>query len=233
MKLFDFKIDEEIKAIWFFRDETNNFKKKNYIYITKDDKLRVKGLPIIKSNCSKLAIKVVNKLKKQIIDNTDIKFTRDYIDSLIHELLQEDITLIANYYKVKPLDQYKSSSSIQAQISKAYGPGPHWLVPNKLVGKVGKQKKYCLPSEAMELSLYDLDLDKTMDTELSPFIKYWRHPLHLKRKQRAQDNYERQQEKQQQKFFKSDLWDSEAVGDDISNEEFLEREQDFETGKMV
>ena len=225
---FGMGIDEEIKAMWFFRDEDNKFKKKNYIYITNDDKIKIKGLPIIKSNCSKLAIKVVNILKPQIIKNTDIKFSRKYIDDLIHKLLQEDITLIANFYKVKSLDQYKNESSIQAQISKAFGPGPHWLVPNKQVGKVGKQKKYCLPEEALKLNLYDLDLDKTMDTELSPFIKNWRHPLHLRRKQRAQDTYEHQQEKEQQTFFKSDLWDSEAVGHDISDQEFWENEVSFE-----
>jgi DNA polymerase elongation subunit (family B) len=49
---FDMGIDERMKAIWFFKDYNDNFKKKNYVYITQEDKIKVKGLPIIKSECS-------------------------------------------------------------------------------------------------------------------------------------------------------------------------------------
>ena len=225
---FGMGVDEEIKGIWFFTDESGEFKKKNYIYLTTKDKLKIKGLPIIKSNCSRLSKKIFETLLPKIKERCDIKFSRQEIENLIMDSLKKDIGLVANYYHVKSLDQYKNGSSIQAQISKAYGAGSHWLVPNKRVGQVGKCKKYCSLDEAKELELFDLDIEKVMDTELSPFIEGWVHPLFLKRQRKAQDSYDKAQDKAQQKFFDSDLWDSEAVGCDISDQEFWENEVSFE-----
>ena len=225
---FNMTIDDEIKAIWFFKDYNNELKKKNYIYITKDNRFKIKGLPIIKSDVSKLSQKVMKILAPQIIEKNDIKFSRKYIRDLVHCLLKEDITLVANFYKVKELNQYKSKNCIQAQISKAYGFGEHWLVPNNIIGKVGKTKKYCNIEEAKDLSLDDLDLNKVWDTELCIFIEDWEHPLFTKKMERVELDYQKKQEENLQKYFKSDLFDSDSVGADITNEEYLENEKWFE-----
>jgi len=226
---FDMTIDAEIKRIWFFKDYNGDFKKKNYVYITKkDDKIKIKGLPIIKSECSKVSQMVMAKIKAQIIERTNIKFPEDYIKNIVFNMLKEDITLVANYYKVKAADSYKSQSCIQAQIASAHGEGEHWLVPNKVVGDVGKVKKYCTLTQASELALEDLDLKKIWDTELCIFIRDWTHPLFTRRMERAEEAYQKKKDMELQKFFKSDNWDSEAVGIDISDEEFLANEMDFE-----
>ena len=225
---FDMGIDERIKGIWFFKDFNNNFKKKNYIFINQDDKIKVKGLPIIKSECSKVSRMVMTKLKGEIMKRTNIKFPENYVKDIVFDILKKDITLVANYYKVKNISQYKSQNCIQAQISNVYGEGEHWLVPNKVKGEVGKARKYCTVVEAAELELEDLDLKKIWDTELCVFIEDWIHPLFTRRMARAEESYQRKREKEMQTFFDSDLWDSEAVGHDIGDEEFLENELMFE-----
>jgi DNA polymerase elongation subunit (family B) len=225
---FDMGIDERMKAIWFFKDYNNNFKKKNYMYITQDDKIKIKGLPIIKSECSRVSKLVMSQLKPEIVERTNIKFPEDYVKNIVYDILKKDITLVANYYKVKAADTYKSQNCIQAQIANAYGEGEHWLVPNKVKGDVGKSKKYCTILEASELQLEDLDLKKIWDTELCVFINDWINPLFTRRMERAEESYQRKRDKEMQTFFESDLWDSDAVGADISNEDFLANEIDFE-----
>jgi len=223
---FDMGVDARIKGIWFFKDEDGEFKKKNYIYLTESDKIEIKGLPLIKSSCSRISQNVYESLKPLIIERGNIKFSREYIEEHVYRLIKQDMGLIANYYKVKHPDQYKSQTSIQCQISVAYGEGEHWLVPNLKLGGAGKSKKYCSLEEAKELCMNDLYLDHIWDTELSPFIRDWQHPKFIRRQQKAKDAYERQQDKIMQTFFKSDLWDSEAVGSDITDEEFLANEMD-------
>ena len=88
---FGMGIDEEIKAIWFFRDERNDLKKKNYMYITKDNRIKVKGLAIIKSACSRLTKKVMAHIKSGIIQFTDIKFDRSYIEIIVKKFIDEDL----------------------------------------------------------------------------------------------------------------------------------------------
>ena len=118
--------------------------------------------------------------------------------------------------------------SIQYQIAKEYGSGSHWLVPNSKTGKVGKRKKYCNLEEAKDLELNDLEMSQIWETELSIFIKDWVHPKFTRRLKRAEEKYEKEQDQELDKFFESDLFDSDAVGDDITNKEFLQNEMDFE-----
>jgi stalled ribosome alternative rescue factor ArfA len=40
----------------------------------------------------------------------------------------------------------------------------------------------------------------------------WIHPLFTRRMERAEESYQRKRDKELQDFFKSDLWDSDAVG---------------------
>lgn len=222
---FNMGIDAEIKVIWFFLDEFGKLKKKNYIYITTDNKLKIKGLPLIKSDCSRLSKKIMEILKDKIINNGDIKFSQEYIKSLVSDLLKEDITLAANYYKIKSKDQYKNKTNIHYQISEVYGAGNHWLVSNKVIGRIGKQKKYCSLEEAKNLSIEELDLKKVFDTELCVFMEGYKHTGLIKRMERSEELEQREEDKKLKEFLDSDLFDKHSVGWDISSEEYYEREK--------
>ena len=160
---FQLKVDDFIKSIWFFG------KKKFYVYINDKNKLVIKGLPIIKGNASMLGQKILEILKPQILENQDIKFKKVYIDGLVDKYLKEDIAVIGQIYNVKPITAYKGTSSIQAQISIAYGEGSYQFIANKKIGTIGKSKKYCTPEEARTLEVKDLCLDKFWN-EITPFL---------------------------------------------------------------
>ena len=44
------------------------------------------------------------------------------------------------------------------------------LIPNKVIGDVGKGKKYCTPEKALTLEIKALDLERVYK-ELAPFIE--------------------------------------------------------------
>lgn len=231
MTLFTFKKEEEIKGIWFFKDDNGELKKKNYIFITEQNTIRVKGLPIIKSNVSRLSQKVMGILWPLIIEKEDIKFEEEFIRGLVYQILRDDLTLVANYYKVKSVESYKNKSSIQAQIASTYGSGEFYLVPNTKLGKVGKKILYCSIDEAVELSIDDLDLKQIWETELSPFIKNWESDKFKKRMARSFAKYKKEEDDKLQEFLRSDLFDSTSVGEDIKDSEFLENEIWFEVNQ--
>ena len=232
-KTFDMTIDDEISGIWFFKDDMDEFRKKHYIYITKENKIKIKGLPLIQSKCSRMAKKVYAIIKPMILANQDIKFTRDYIEKLVMDMMKIDIGLVANYYKVKQPEMYNSKTCIHYQISKKYGVNDkefkeeHWLIPNKRIGQVGKFKKYCSLDEGKDLKLDDLELDVLWNSELAPFITDFIHPKLLKRQQRAIEQYEKGKNKKIQDYLDSDLFDSDSVGSDITDREFFDNEMDF------
>lgn len=157
--------------------------KKNYLYIykNKEEKSDVKlvGLPIIKSNATKLGIKIYEEiLKPKILEKKSAKFSREFIDNILNEYLKrEDILkLLAREFKVNPAKSYKLQSQIQAQISTIYfedQSGSIELIKNKKIGKVGKGDLYCTIKEAIEnkLTYKDIDLEKVYH-ELEPFIEF-------------------------------------------------------------
>jgi len=158
-------------------------KKKNYLYIYKDDSgekhLKLVGLPIIKDNATALAIKIYkDELKNNIITLNRASFSKETIDNIIKEYLQNPkiMELISQEYKVQAFDTYKKDSQIQAQISKGYLDGLAGivrLIKNNKIGNAGKGQKYCTIQEALEnkLSIDDLDLDKVYN-ELEPFMAF-------------------------------------------------------------
>jgi DNA polymerase elongation subunit (family B) len=157
--------------------------KKNYLYIYKDKEgksdVKLVGLPIIKSNATKLGIKIYEEvLKPKILEQKTAKFKREFVDNILNEYLQrEDILkLIAREFKVNPAKTYKLKSQIQSQISQGYldgGSGVIELIKNNKVGKAGKGQKYCTIKEAIEnkLTYKDIDLEKVYN-EIEPFIKF-------------------------------------------------------------
>jgi len=167
---FGIEVDEEISDIYFFKDEkTGKYKKKNYIFIRKNNTMKIKGLPIIKSNCTQISNNIYKKLEKTIINKHMIKFPKKLIDSLIQDEIKKDIKVLAKEIKVNKAKEYKNESSIQAQVLKKYGVGNHLMIKNIKIG-IGKGVKYCTLEEAKTLQNSDFDLS-TVYSELDPFIK--------------------------------------------------------------
>lgn len=158
-------VDNEIGKVWFFG-------KKNYVFITKEGKLKIKGLPIIKSDASELGQLILKELKPRMLAEKNIKFDRFEIEKLIQDKVNEDITLIGQLYNVRSPEDYSSKNSLHYQIASStkFGEGSHLLIPNKKLGDVGKKKKYCSVEEAKQLTVADLLLDKVW-SELEPFIQ--------------------------------------------------------------
>lgn len=178
---FNLNLDAELEAMFFF-EEKGELKKKNYVYIKKvkdKKKLVIKGLPIIKSNASKVATTILKKyLEPQIIDKKEIEFFRGYLQGLIYHELKENISLATQTYKIKDAGEYRSETGLHYQILQKYGPGTHELVPNKKYG-IGKDKKYCTVQEFREkCRVEDIDLSVCWNN-LSPFIKVEQQTLDL------------------------------------------------------
>lgn len=189
---FDAGIDDEIKYMFFFKgtksedkesdDEMDEddfvnkslgFMKKNYIYVTKENKVTIKNLGIKKKNISALSKEIFWKhIVPQIISDGKVKFSATEIENVMRKLLKENIELAYMRKEVAPLSAYaKSMTGIQAQISKAYGPGIHFLIPNKRGIGVGKKIKYC---SVEEFKKYNMDVsDISFDNfwkELNYFV---------------------------------------------------------------
>jgi len=171
MNEFNMEIENEIKYIQFFmnKDETQ-LAKKHYLFVTKNDKLIVKGLQVIKCNTSKIAKHIFKKyITPEIIKNLNCKFSKQKIKDLIYEGLEKDIGLIATRFFIKPYEYYQANpTTLYAQISKCYGSGIHQLIRNKSYG-VGKGVKYCKLDE-FNGNMMDLDISQAL-SELKNFIK--------------------------------------------------------------
>lgn len=193
MGIFEFKIDAEITHMFFIKapnkyipqendildeddikiiEKGENYLKKNYLYITTNNKITYKNLGVKKKSTSAIVKKMWNEhLIPLILKEKTIKFDKKYLQELMNKLLNEDLMLAAIRYNVNPAETYKSLSQLQAQISHRYGPGIHFLIPNKRYG-VGKSKRYCTVNEFKDkkLSIKDLELDNAW-AELNYFIK--------------------------------------------------------------
>ncbi len=169
--MFKLDIDYKIKHIWFFKNN-ERFKKKNYMFVTNNDELIIKGLAMIKGDSSKIAYYIFNKYMKKDIIKGKILFKYSDIYQLIMKEIQQNISLVARTIKVNKPETYKVSHQIQAQISKKYGKGKHILIPNNFYG-VGKSIKYCTIQEFKEqgLKMNHLILNK-MWKELEPFLTF-------------------------------------------------------------
>lgn len=179
---FDFKhfnmgLDYKIKAMFFiseFDKKLNRkvFLKKNYAYITEDDKLIIKGFQVKKSNCSFLSKIIFEKyLMNEIIKNKELKFDKQTIHNYMFELFERNKKLAMTKFNLKNSENYKNDTSINYRLSKKYGEGEIFLIPVVKYG-IGKGVKYISLKEFNKLGLTfsDLNLQKFYD-ELSVFIK--------------------------------------------------------------
>lgn len=190
---FNMALEAEIKYMWFFKgqidinedtkeydsddfiNKNKGWMKKNYIYVSTDGKLVIKNLGIRKKSNSKLSQKIFWEYLVPRIKMGEIKFSRTFIKGLINDMLKQNISLAALRKDVGNFEQYnKSPTSLPAQISKKYGVGIHFLIPNIKgigVGKA-KDKSYCTIEEFNEhkLTYKDIHLENVLN-ELDYFIK--------------------------------------------------------------
>ena len=160
--------------IYSYDDKRGEYKKNNYAYIS-DNKIKIVGFPIKKSNASKLALHIFNNfLKNEALKNKKLKFEKSYVKTLIKQELEKDISLAATTFKCNNADNYAVDGQLQRQISINYLGGLDGeidVIKNKKIGKVGKGYKYCTIKEAIEnnLKFDDLVLTKVWN-ELEPFL---------------------------------------------------------------
>ena len=187
---FDMGIDDEIKYMFFFKggnkDKDNeefdddDFKnkgkglmKKNYIYVTKDNKVKIKNLGIRKKSNSELSKKIFWEYMVPKIKEGQVKFGKKEIKDVMINYLSKDLKLASLRKDVGTIEQYrKSPTGLQAQICNKYGSGIHFLIPNLKGIGVGKGKNYCTVEEFKErkLKLEDIDLSNVWK-ELGYFIR--------------------------------------------------------------
>ena len=169
---FDMGIDDEIRYMAFFKGSGGNFLKKNYLYVTKDGKLKLKGLPIVKSTSTKLGRVIFDKHIAPLIINENVhKVQRKDLDKWVEEELAADLSVASVFYKVRDLAEYNSMTSIQAQVAKAKGPGQYNLLKLKREHQkgIGGGRNYLDVNDAEGLRISALDLSKTW-AELGHFI---------------------------------------------------------------
>jgi len=190
---FDMGIDDEIKFMYFFKgkgieDKDSdkhmdsddfiykplNFMKKNYIYVTTENKVKVKNLGIKKKSNSPLSRKIFWDYLVPEIKKGKCKFSKAYIKGIMDKLLEENIELAALRKSVGTIAQYskKSPNSLPAQIARKYGNGIYFLIPNTAGVGVGKGKNYCTIEEfkARQLKIKHIDLSNVW-RELNYFIR--------------------------------------------------------------
>jgi DNA polymerase elongation subunit (family B) len=168
----DKETDDEMDELDFI-NKGKGYMKKNYIYVDTKGKVVIKNLGLRKKSNSELSKKIFWDYLVPEIKQGKIKFSRQMIKNLIIKLLKENITLIAMRKDVNVFERYeKSETSMPAQISKKYGEGVHYMIPNlKCIG-VGKGKSLCTIEEfkTYELTIDDIDLSNIW-SELSYFIE--------------------------------------------------------------
>ena len=168
-KTFKLELENEITDIYFVPSKNKEkINKKHYMYITKDKRLIVKGISLIKLTATKLSTDVFKRLEPIIIEKHQFKFSKQFIEKLINEEFKNDISSIASLKRVLPPENYGTTTTLQSQIAHRYGGGNHLLIKNKRKG-VGKGIKYCSIEEAKDLSIFDLDLSDVW-ADLEPFI---------------------------------------------------------------
>jgi len=141
-----------------------------YIMLLDDGTVKVKGLPVIKSDSSLLAREVWNRyLKPYITEHKTAIVSRDLIDEWMEKILQENIEYAAVEFKVKEPDTYQNPNQLHAQIAAKYGEGRHLMIKNKIGLGVGKSVNYLPVEEAKKIPLRHLDLSRTY-SDLSDLI---------------------------------------------------------------
>ncbi len=171
---FKLEVEKRMKFIWFNA-------RKSYLYITKENELHYTE-NILNKNTPKAVMKLFEDyIKPRIIKELDVNFNIAEFITGITGLLEKDLELAAEEHKVGNTKKYKSKTSIQYQISEAYGEGTHFLIPNTAMTGIGRKKptkrepnpiRYCTIEEFKENKLKVEDIEiKRLIQHLKPFLK--------------------------------------------------------------
>ena len=185
---FDMGIDARIKAMFFIKSGDRNLMK-NYLYITEDNELVVKGLRIVKSNASKLSKLIFKKyLTPKILESLDIKFNPLDVRKWVLEELQNDYTVAGFDMKVNNPKSYKMVGQLERQVSLKYGVGVHFMIPTNSFG-VGKGLKICTLEDFKDhnLGVKNINL-RHVYKELEPFLSSGSVMMQIKRGKKVFQN---------------------------------------------
>jgi hypothetical protein len=178
MDTFKMEIEEEIRMIWFVA-------KNCYLWVTqpnKEGKIEIKyKSTLLNTNTPRAVMKLFESyMTPIIIEKLDIPFTKKELETQIKLILEKEPSLAAQEYKVTELKEYKVTTSIQYQIAAKYGPGRHFLLPNRKDVGVGLAKhskkkaglRYCTFEEFEKSGLKINDIDLThLLSHLKPFYE--------------------------------------------------------------
>jgi hypothetical protein len=196
---FDMGIDARISDMWFFKgtagkkesdsemdledlkNKSKQLMKKNYVIRKNDGAIVVKNLGVSKRSISAISKTIFwDHLVKRISEVKKVKFSEAFLKDLINSILEKNISLAAIRYTIKDMSSYKLDSQLQAQISKIYGPGIHFMIPiskevydaNHNILTAGKDKKYISVEnfEKYKLKITDINLENVW-AELAYFIQ--------------------------------------------------------------
>jgi hypothetical protein len=115
----------------------------------------------VRRDSSFLARKIWNEnIKEYISTNLSHKIPLSYIDGWISDAIETDIENAAIEFKVKPLEMYNSTTSIQSKISEELGEGKHKLIKNRRGIGIGKGVSYATLDQAKNFTIADIDLSR-------------------------------------------------------------------------
>jgi hypothetical protein len=170
---FRMDVEEEMKMIWFVA-------KNCYLYVTNKNEVKYKST-LLNTNTPPAVMQLFKEYMEPIIvDKLDIPFTKKELEDKLKQILEKDIALAAQEYKTTILTDYKVNTSLHYQISEKYGPGRHFLIPNKAGIGIGLQKsskkkrglRYCTIEEFKNKSLKISDIElKHLMAHLKPFYE--------------------------------------------------------------
>lgn len=173
------ELEKSIKHMWFFKKDDGMYAKKNYIYVDINDELTIKGLPVVRGDCSNLAKTYWDEiLKPRFINNSFTWLKPEVLLIELKHIVKTRPHLLEKRYRVNSPDTYKvpdgkeESSALNYTIAKKFGLGEHWLIANKKIGP-GKGKKYATMDMLKEKygdSWVDSVLYEPYMSELSKFI---------------------------------------------------------------
>jgi len=170
---FNIELETRMKFIWFIA-------KNCYLFVTDKNEVKYKST-LLNKNTPEVIMKVFNEyMKPKIIEKLDVNFKKSELIREIVNRLKENISFAAEEYKVGELDSYKVKTSLQYQISEAYGEGTHYLIPNKSMIGIGRGKRtkktipirYCTIKEFKKnkLKIKNIELKRLLQ-HIKPFIK--------------------------------------------------------------
>lgn len=144
------EMEAKLKRIYFFKRDLKDgggYAKKFYIYVNEDDKITIKGLRLIKGDCSRFARMIYDKyIENLVLDGKPIIFKAETLYNIVKLEVQNNVDLLTKRFRLKDVNEYKDPNGFHASLSKRYGSGEIHLINNKGIG-VGKGVKYALVDE--------------------------------------------------------------------------------------